>query len=104
MTMSEMREFAAIEHVDTRVVLPVEGGGAWGVGLCFVRRRIEPQAQVEGGQALAAVWLFTSSSTRSGPVCVLTPRIVVTAVTPRLLARGVLLPAKVSEPFWASRT
>jgi hypothetical protein len=54
-TISEIRKFAAIEHLDTRVVLPVEGGGAWGVGLCFVRRRIEPQAQVEGGQALAAV-------------------------------------------------
>jgi hypothetical protein len=47
-------------------------------------------------------WLLTSSSTRSGPLCALTPRITVTAVTPRLLLRVVLLPARVSEPFWAS--
>src|SRR6516164_7560338 len=48
-------------------------------------------------------WLLTSSSTRSEPVCVLTPRITVTAVTPRLLPRVLFLPVKGSEPFWASR-
>ena len=44
----EIREFAGIEHLDTRVALPVKGGRAWGAGLRSVRRGIEPQAQVVG--------------------------------------------------------
>jgi hypothetical protein len=43
---SEIRESAGIEHLDTRVALPVEGGGAWGAGIRPVCRGIEPQAQV----------------------------------------------------------
>jgi len=33
----------------------------------------------------------------------MTPRITVTAVTPRLLPRVLFLPVKASEPFWANR-
>ena len=43
---SEIRESAGIEDLDTRVALPVEGGGAWGAGLRSIHRGIEPQAQV----------------------------------------------------------
>src|SRR6516164_2249418 len=57
---------------------------------------------VKGGEALP-LWLLISSSTRSGPVCVLTPRIIVTVGTPRLLPRVLALPVKGSEPSWVSR-
>ena len=43
---SEIREFAGIEDLGTRVALPVEGGGAWGTGLRSIRRGIEPQTQM----------------------------------------------------------
>jgi hypothetical protein len=43
---SEIREFAGIEDLDTRVALPVEGGGARRAGLRSVGRGIEPEAQV----------------------------------------------------------
>ena len=43
---SEIREFAGIEDLDTRVALAIEWGGAWGTDLRSVRRGIEPKAQV----------------------------------------------------------
>jgi len=48
------------------------------------------------------VLTYVLMSTRSGPACVMIPRITVTAVTPRLSPRVLFLPVKVSEPSWAS--
>jgi len=43
---SKIREFASIEHLDTRIAFPVERGGARCAGLRSVCRGIEPQAEV----------------------------------------------------------
>jgi hypothetical protein len=44
---SEIRKFAGIEDLDTRVMLPVEGGDdAWAACFYRVLRVVEPQAQV----------------------------------------------------------
>jgi REP element-mobilizing transposase RayT len=55
---------------------------------------------VQGGEALAAVAAYIELNP-SGPVCVLTPRTIVTAVTPRLWPKVVRWLTKVSAPFSA---
>src|ERR1700677_2190088 len=45
---SEIRKLAGIKHLDARVALPIEGGGAWSAGFRSVCWGIEPQAQMIG--------------------------------------------------------